>query len=349
MRKCTLGTPTGSRTSSWAGRRPRPTACAVIALGGILAACGGSSGTTGPTARCQSVKSEFIGHLAATVSHIRALGSQRVPIDGQPIAAGLGAVWSASSAGLVRVPAQGGGITIVDRIPIDDVALNSSCVYGLSAGQSQVIEVDPRSLRVTHRWRVEAGSHSLAATDGALYIAYDEGTPGAERIDLRTNLVTRRTIPHTAGLANDRAIAFGAQHVWWSDGGSIYRLDPGRLTSDGSLTGQAVSDVWFGNGSLWAASDSPGGGVERIDPNSLRVLARSSADAIQMAFSPGITWLAAAAGPIALDSTTARTLAVVPQRQVPSNGSAGIAVVGDQVWVTYPDLKRLQRLRPAAG
>jgi hypothetical protein len=134
--------------------------------------------------------------------------------------------------------------------------------------------------------------------------------------------------------------------VWEIDGTSLYRLDPARLSLR-STTSLVASDIWFGDGSLWAASENPHGGVERIDPQSDRVEAQSQADAIQIAFSPGVAWLSAAAGPAAVNAVTARTLATLPASSVASNGSAGIAVVGDEIWTTYSDLQRLQRIAPA--
>jgi hypothetical protein len=49
-------------------------------------------------------------------------------------------------------------------------------------------------------------------------------------------------------------------------------------------------------------------------------------------------------GPVAVDPQTGRKLGALPTRQVLSNGSAGIAVVGKQLWTTYGDIHKLQRI-----
>ena len=164
-----------------------------------------------------------------------------------------------------------------------------------------------------------------------------------ERIELRGGATRRAAIPHANGLAQDRAIAAGRGWVRVTDGGSIYRLDPTSLALERSGT-LAGSDIWFGDGSLWAASENPNGGVERLDPASGLVLARVDFDAIQIAFSARAVWLAAAAGPTAIDPVTAKREAALSTTYVPTNGAGGIAVVGNQVWTVYTDVSKLQRV-----
>jgi hypothetical protein len=73
---------------------------------------------------------------------------------------------------------------------------------------------------------------------------------------------------------------------------------------------------------------------------------RSASDATQIAFSPHAVWLAAAAGPTAVDPVTAKTQ---PARAIPagSQSSAGIAVVGNEVWIAYTAIGTLVRIRPS--
>jgi DNA-binding beta-propeller fold protein YncE len=245
----------------------------------------------------------------------------------------------------VELSVPGGKPRILVREPIDDVALSSDCVFALAQAKREVLKLDPRTKRVIRSWRVERGSRSLVAAPHDIYVAYVNETTGVQRIDLTTGAVTRSPVPNATGLANDQAIAYGGGHLWLADTGTIYRLDLTRLSVDGS-TGLAVSDIWFGDGSLWAASDGADGGVERISPATGRVTARVNADAIQIAFSPGIAWLAAARGPTAVQADTARRVATLAPHHVLDDDSAGIAVVGNQVWTTYADLRRLQRVVP---
>jgi hypothetical protein len=297
--------------------------------------------------RCHGRSTARAGSPGPAIRRLRALGSVPTPISAAPLLPGFGAVWAPSSAGLVKLLVPSGKPTIAIHTRIDDVAMTSTCVYGLAEARNEVLEVDPGSMRVTRRWTVHRGSHSITATDAAIYIAYDSRTTGVQRVDLPSGTMTRATIHRASGMAEAQAIAAGAGSVWEIDGTSLYRLDPARLVLMSTVS-LIASDIWFGNGSLWAASQDPNGGVERIDPHSGRVTARSQADAIQIAFSPGVAWLSAAAGPTAVNSTTARTLAALPASSVASNGSAGIAVVGDEIWTIYPDLRRLQRISPTS-
>jgi hypothetical protein len=310
----------------------------------VVVGCSTSSSQPVAASRCHGRSTALAGSPGPAIRRLRALGLAPTPIGAAPLLPGFGAVWAPSSAGLVKLSVPSGKSTIAVRMPIDDIAMTSSCVYGLS--RNKLLEVDPGSLRVTRQWTLNRGSHSITATDAAVYVAYDSGTTGVERVDLASGKVTRATIHSASGMAADQAIAAGAGSVWEIDGTSLYRLDPARLSLS-STTSLVASDIWFGDGSLWAASETPNGGVERIDPQNDRVEARSQADAIQIAFSPGVAWLSAAAGPTAVSSVTARTLAALPTSSVASSGSAGIAVVGDEIWTTYSDLQRLQRIAPA--
>jgi hypothetical protein len=269
-----------------------------------------------------------------------------VPIDGPPLEAGLGAVWSASSSGLVELLPPAATPKIIVHEPIDDIALSSSCVYALSRQKGELLEIDPHSLKINRKWKVGPDAHSITATDQNVYVANASEPTGIERVNLLSGAITRTVIHGASGLAQDRAIAYGAGTLWVTDGSSLYRIDPTRLSIRGS-TSLGVSDIWFGDRSLWAASEIPNGGVDRIDPATARILATSNADAIQIAFSPGAVWLAAAAGPTAIDPATAHTIAVVPPAKVPTQGDAGIAVVGNQIWTTYGDVMKLQRIRPS--
>jgi hypothetical protein len=254
-------------------------------------------------------------------------------------------VWSASSSGLIKLALPTGRPKVIVREPIDDVALSSTHVYALSSARTELVEVDPHTLKVTRTWRVGPGAHSITVGARAVYIARASAPVAIERVNLQTGAITHSVIHGATALPQDRAVALGAGKLWVTDGGSLYWLDPARLSVLGS-TSLGASDIWFGDGSLWAASENPNGGVERINPTTHRIVARSNADAVQIAFSQTAVWLAAAAGPTAVDPETAHTIAAVPQPQALSSGSGGIAVVGNQVWTTYTDIGKLQRLLP---
>jgi hypothetical protein len=286
-----------------------------------------------------------ITHATAGVTRIRlrVLGSLSVPVDGAPLQFAGGAGWSASSSGLVRLSFPTGAPHIVVHEPIDDVALGNGEVYALSAAKSQVVEVAPRTSRVIKRWRVLAGAHSIVATRLALYVAAMNSKVQVERIDFATGRIMSRTLA-AQGLALHRAIAVSASAVWVTDSSQLFRLDPVDLTVKRVSATPAVDGVWAGDGYLWIASETPNAGVFRVDPKTDRVLGRSGPDAIQVAFAAGVAWLSSAQGPTAINPANGRQIASIRWEQLISRGAAGIAVAGNQIWVTYADIGKLQRL-----
>jgi hypothetical protein len=311
-------------------------------LTALVAACG-SSRKTESTTRASGVASS--APVASGPRRLHLVATSPVPIDGPPLLAGFGAVWSASSHGLVRLSVPSGRPQLVLRSSVDDIVLSGCCVYALSGSKNSLIEFDPSHMKTKRRWTLPAGARSLAAGDHQIYVAVNGQPAEVERIDLQTGATRRVAIPHTSGLAQNRAIAAAPGQVWVIDGSSIYRLNAMSLSVINSRSLEA-SDIWFGDGSLWAASENPNGGVERIDPTSDRILASDNEDAIQMAFSPHAVWLAAAAGPTAIDPVTARPEAALPAADVPTQGAGGIAVVDNEVWTVYTDIGKLQRASP---
>jgi hypothetical protein len=322
----------------------------VVAL---VAACGSSSHHAGATARSGDTLASSVTSVASsstsvppTTPILRVLGTTLVPIDRGVLHVGLGAVWSASSHGLVRLSLGTAQPTVVLSSPVDDIALAGCCIYALSGSTNKLIEYDPRLMKTTRQWTMPAGAHSLAAADHRIYVALSGPPAAVERIDLQSGATQRTTVAHASGLARDRAIAASPDRVWVTDGNNLYVLDPATLKTLKSINLPAlVSDVWFGDGSAWAASQDPNGGVTRIDPASGRVLASvNTSDAIQMAFAPHAVWLAAAAGPTAIDPVTGATETSLPFPSVVDKDSAAIAVVGNQVWTVYADAGKLQRI-----
>lgn len=324
----------------------------LVMLAPVLAACGASSGTAStspPTAQAPAAQTSTTASTssASPPTRLRVRATRSVPIDGAPLQVGLGSVWSASSQGLVRLSVPTGKPSVVVRSPTDDIALSGGFVYALSRSTNTVIRFDPRQMNVTRRWRLPAGAHSLTAGDHAIYLALSGPPTAVERIDLLGGATHRAAIPSSGVAAQDEAIAAGPDAVWLTDGNSLYQLNPTTLSVVRATSlGFQASDIWFGDGSLWAASENPDGGVERINPTSGRVLARSQSDAIQIAFSPHAVWLAAAAGPTAIDPVTAKTEAALPTAKVLSQGAGGIAVVANEVWTVYTDIGTLQRVFP---
>lgn len=245
----------------------------------------------------------------------------------------------------MRLSVPGGRPQTVVPTSTDDLAIAGCCVYALSRSTGKLFEFNPHVMKVTRSWKLPPGAHSLTASGHEIYVASSGPPTTVERINLRSGAIRRTAIRNAAGeIAQDRAIAVGPNAVWVINGVSLYRLDPATLSVVGSSS-LAASDIWFGDGSLWAASETPNGGVDRINPATDRIAASDDADAIQIAFTPHVVWLSAAAGPTAINPLTARREAELPAAKVLTSGASGIAVVGHQVWTVYSDAHELQRIQ----
>jgi hypothetical protein len=277
---------------------------------------------------------------------------QAEPIDNAPLLTGFGAVWSASSSGLVELSIPAASSKIVIDEPVDDIALSPSSVFALSRSNNELLQFNPTSLKITRRWSLGVGAWSIAASAQAVYVAFATTPVRIDRVDLDTGVLTHATVGSAQRLAQQgRSIAYGDGAVWIIADDDVYRLAPTHLSVVGSATpvGPVSDDLWFGDRSLWTASQNTFGGVDRIDPTSGCIVARAHADAIQIAFAPDAVWVSAAAGPRALNPTTGATIAVVPPAKVLDNDSAGITVVGDDVWTDYGDIKKLQQIQPSGA
>jgi len=233
-------------------------------------------------------------------------------------------------------------VSIVLKTPIDDLVVHGRYVYALSRAGQRLFAVDSRSSKVTRRWRLRVSPHSLAVGGGYLYVDFDAAV---EQISLASGASRYAKLPGSSGPSQDQSIAAEAGAAWLLTTDRLYRVDADTLRVTRSIAAPVSDDVWVGDGSLWLASEQPNGGVHRLDPLTGKEIAHDSADAVQLAFSPGVVWAAAAAGPTALDARSAKRVAALPSRQVASQGSAGIATTGDTLWVTYGDIGRLQEIR----
>ena len=127
------------------------------------------------------------------------------------------------------------------------------------------------------------------------------------------------------------------------DGGSLYWLDPARLSVLGSRT-LTASYIWFGNGSLWAASDSPNGGVERIDPDHPGPRALGSRRHVDRILAPGSMAFRGRRPPrLSIPQPLARSRS---SRSLRSRRMAAPQSRRQAGPTTYSDIDKLKRLLP---
>lgn len=254
---------------------------------------------------------------------------------GLPLLAGFGDVWSASGSGLVRFTLEGQGQAFLGK-PVRDIALSPHAVVVLLDRAPQLLTVDPRSLRVLRRWRLADPGVSVTTDRNVAYIVEGAAPARVSRLDLTSGAMTTRVLPFSFTPVTDRSIAVGDGSVWFATPSHVYRLDPRTLVTLRSTTNPIpASSLWFGDGAIWVSSDSPGGGVFRLDPRTARITTTARTDAIQMAFAPQRVWLAAAAGATAVQPSTGALVGIIPPQDVPDDSSAGIALVGSRLWVAY--------------
>ncbi len=89
------------------------------------------------------------------------------------------------------------------------------------------------------------------------------------------------------------AVVSGLGSVWALDsGGTLYRLQGGKIVKRIALNVAAAYNIWIGGGSVWVAADQ-GASVVRVSPASNRVVARIEAGdgPASMAFDGGTAWV----------------------------------------------------------
>jgi DNA-binding beta-propeller fold protein YncE len=133
-----------------------------------------------------------------------------------------------------------------------------------------LVRIDPRTLKVVARQRLDFGAHGVVVTDGAAYVADPHGSRLLEA-DPKTAAI-RRVARLPVGPIYP---AVGAGSIWsgsaavWEDEAAqddrVVRIDPKTLAiADTFHVGGNASAVAFGFGSLWAALQT--GQVVRITP-----------------------------------------------------------------------------------
>jgi hypothetical protein len=320
-------------------------ACSTAASGTPAAASRAvaSAPATAPTTSASAAAPA----LSPSVAPLQAIDTSQVGLSTTTMLPGFGAVWAASDDGLLKVSATGTPDAVLTGT-VPDIAIGTIAVYAIVGGDANLlVEVDPSSGRALRHWKLASGARSLAVTGDAAYVAHATYPMTIDRVDLRTGRLRSVTVNAAAdGLASFQALAAGGGLIWATDGTTVVGLDPAELSVRATVHPSLhVDDLWFGDGSLWAASASYHGGVARIDPTTATQAARIASDAIEVAFSPHGVWLTASDGLAEVDPATSAIVAALMPGDISGTNAAGIAVVGDEVWVDYKDTGQLQRVK----
>jgi len=185
---------------------------------------------------------------------------------------GFGAVWSASCnpAGIIRIDAN---TAAVDRtefdLPIVDseasVGAGEGAVWVVAGARSDVlVEIDPKTLVIEHRYPIPAGGAGVRAGLGGVWVT----RPVADEV-LHVDPSTGAIMATIAVGSGPRFLAIGEGGVWVMNqtDGSVSRVDPRRDAVTATIdVGREIhgGDIAVGGGSVWVR-----GGPEllaRIDP-----------------------------------------------------------------------------------
>ncbi len=178
---------------------------------------------------------------------------------------------------VARIPIEASPVTLVPADHFLWVLDSEGSVEKVDPDTSRVVAVFARHLILM---LTEGTSYDLAASQGALWIAYESRLTAGERlvkIDAVTGAVTKVTELRGASAV---AVGAGADGVWATIGRlvtvtakAIHRYPEGVVLID-PTTGQIVqrvairdpTDIAFGDGSLWVLSSPRRGVLYRIGP-----------------------------------------------------------------------------------
>lgn len=296
--------------------------CAVIAAGGTfgIAALGDA-----PTRVARE-------HRVPVVLEV----SVRIPVERGPetVAAVGDAIWVANPTSLSRIDPV--TATVVDRVVVFEDSNRWGAVPGCYRGNGNYAgcPAPPSTDRVLR----------LAGGGGAVWATTTDLGGSVLRVDGMSGDVTGRT--RVAG-AYDLTYGQGAVWVAGSEQGTgvIARLDPSTGARIGSVALEDhVEAVAVGDGSVWTALG--GGGVARIDPTTMEVVATFDTGLKglrDITVADGIVWVASDRGLSRVDADDGSVTTVVvdnPQELVGGGGG---------VWVSAYDTDELLELDARTG
>jgi streptogramin lyase len=212
------------------------------------------------------------------------------------LAATAGAVWVAGGNGLERVDprARRARRVVSLRTPFTLVA-GAGSVWAARDAPNGLTRIDPRRGRVVATVRVPGRLWGVGAGPAGVVIlrVRTRGSvtgPWGPRVLQRVDLRTNRLIGPAIRLNCDQAIAVGRDYVWTSDQctGRLERRDPGTLRPSASLALAPDRRLVLAFGSVWLVG---GREVVRVDPASMRVIAKVRVRAVTAAPDASTLWL----------------------------------------------------------
>jgi hypothetical protein len=351
--------------------RREPTRRAVLVAGLVLVVL---AVAVAPGLLARRAAEQPLGPMGGTpVVPGRPMVTDRIRLD-RPVgyvAVGFGAIWATGQDGLLRVDLRTNRVVATIPMRLGDsqggggsIAFGEGAVWVTSGDtvdvkfrpNAVVYRVDPATNRVTATIPVPAGPIEVVVAAGTVWVTHD-ADPGegfVTRIEAGTNkLLSPIPVPTLPG-----PIRAGLDAVWVVDCCTFARIDPRR----GTVTEPEhhVGDIWaVGGGALWGtySNDASGSGVQRVDPNIGRVVARIPIPHdLSMAFGLGTLWVTSTSPGTQdepdrttpgrlyrIDPTTNRVLG--RPVTLPGVAPAGVAIGEGTVLVVDLDGKTLTRIK----
>jgi len=271
-------------------------------LGAVDGSARGVKGD-GPTSFAVAFGSLWVGMGNGHVVRIDPRsGREQARLRGHPtsfvhgIVAAYGAVWAARGR-VVRIDPHANVVREVRRVgsaTLFTIQAGAGAIWVPDDGANEILRIDPKRVRLAARisvpgraWGVAAGAHGVVVVSVPTHdsVAGPAGTRFLHRLDPKTN----RLSPPLARLGCDTGITiYGA--VWTFDTctGTLERRDARTLRVLRQTKLGVLSQVpALGFGSVWLASR---GGVLRIDPSTLGVIAKIPARSLTIVSGATSMW-----------------------------------------------------------
>ncbi len=197
-------------------------------------------------------------------------------------------------------------------------------------GEHSVGVLDPRTGRPIGQVGVDDGPIAIGAGYGSVWTVNADANT-VSRVDRSSHQV--RSIP--VGVAPS-AIAIGLNAVWIanSEDGTVSRIDPTTNQSQTIQVGADPGGIAIAGDSVWV-TNTGAGTVSRIDPAANKIVQHVEVGASPTGISAGRDiWVAnSASDTVSVINGQGRTHRVIKSIPV-GNNPKGIAVIGDNVWVS---------------
>jgi ABC-type transport system substrate-binding protein/DNA-binding SARP family transcriptional activator len=200
---------------------------AAVALGAIV-----FGATRGGEAALGSLEGNAVG--AIDPEDMSIVGQYAIGNEPTAIATGAGAIWTASGQdGTVsRVDSGRKAVTTIDvGGQPTALAYGEGALWVADAATRSLLQIDPRSNRVTRRFAVGNAPRAVAVGFGAVWVA-SSIDDRVDRVDLATGRSTTLTVP-----GGPAGVAVGTDAVWvvGEVAGRVARLDPRTGATVGSV------------------------------------------------------------------------------------------------------------------